>query len=182
MRLPKFCRVFAPLAIAGSCAIAVATGGAARAAENVVVPGATDFPESMHASADGTLYFSSFAGGADLAGEARRDHGERIHQAGLERPVLGARGAGGRQVEHPLCVLGRHFGVRRRPSDRRHANGAQALRPQDRRAQGKHPAPGGDAVQRHRSGQRRRRLRQRFVRRPNPAPQAGRERIRGLGE
>ena len=62
MRLPKFYRVFAPLAFASSCAIAIATGGAARAADNVVVPGTTDFPESMHASADGTLYFSSFAG------------------------------------------------------------------------------------------------------------------------
>ncbi len=36
--------------------------GAARAAD-VVVPGATDFPESMSASSDGTLYFSSFGNG-----------------------------------------------------------------------------------------------------------------------
>jgi sugar lactone lactonase YvrE len=61
MRLHRFRRFLAPLAIAGSCAIAMASVGAARAAD-VVVPGATDFPESMHASADGTLYFSSFAG------------------------------------------------------------------------------------------------------------------------
>jgi sugar lactone lactonase YvrE len=37
-------------------------GGAVRAAE-VVVPGATDFPESITATADGTLFFSSMAGG-----------------------------------------------------------------------------------------------------------------------
>jgi streptogramin lyase len=36
--------------------------GAARAG-NVVIPGSTDFPESMTATADGTLFFSSLAGG-----------------------------------------------------------------------------------------------------------------------
>lgn len=36
--------------------------GAVRAAE-VVVPGTTDYPESMTASSDGTLFFSSMAGG-----------------------------------------------------------------------------------------------------------------------
>src|SRR6202035_5411656 len=62
MGLPRFKRALAPLAFAGSCAIALAAGGAARAAD-VVVPGATDFPESMSASPDGTLYFSSFGNG-----------------------------------------------------------------------------------------------------------------------
>jgi sugar lactone lactonase YvrE len=62
MRLQKFCRALAPLAFASSCAIAaLIAAGPARAAD-VVVPGTTDFPESMSASADGTLYFSSFAG------------------------------------------------------------------------------------------------------------------------
>jgi sugar lactone lactonase YvrE len=39
--------------------------GAGKSAQagDVVVPGNTDFPESMHASADGTLYFSSFGNG-----------------------------------------------------------------------------------------------------------------------
>ena len=63
MGLRQFSRTLAPLAIVGSCAVAVlGTGGSARAA-NVVVPGTTDFPESMTASADGTLYFSSFGNG-----------------------------------------------------------------------------------------------------------------------
>jgi sugar lactone lactonase YvrE len=63
MRLQKFCRALAPLAFASSCAIAaLITAGPARAA-NVVVPGTTDFPESMTASADGTLFFSSFGNG-----------------------------------------------------------------------------------------------------------------------
>ena len=62
MSLPKFTRALAPLALASSCAIALTLAGAARAAD-VVVPGTTDFPESMSASADGTLYFSSFANG-----------------------------------------------------------------------------------------------------------------------
>jgi sugar lactone lactonase YvrE len=64
MRLHRFRGALAPLAIVGSCAVAVLGAGApARAAADVVVPGATDFPESMHASADGTLYFSSFGNG-----------------------------------------------------------------------------------------------------------------------
>jgi sugar lactone lactonase YvrE len=62
MSLPKFTRALAPLALASSCAIALTLAGAARAAD-VVVPGATDFPESMSASSDGTLYFSSFGNG-----------------------------------------------------------------------------------------------------------------------
>ena len=62
MRPSQFCRAFASLAIAGSCAIALPLGGGARAAD-VVVPGSTDFPESMSASSDGTLYFSSFGNG-----------------------------------------------------------------------------------------------------------------------
>ena len=62
MRLPRFTRALAPLAFASSCAIALALAGASRAAD-VVVPGATDFPESMSASSDGTLYFSSFGNG-----------------------------------------------------------------------------------------------------------------------
>lgn len=46
-----------PLALELLCA-----GGMARAAD-LVVPGTTDFPESMTATADGTLFFSSMAGG-----------------------------------------------------------------------------------------------------------------------
>jgi len=61
IRLRCFSRVFASLAIVGSCAVAAL--GPARAGNDVVVPGTTDFPESMHASADGTLFFSSFGGG-----------------------------------------------------------------------------------------------------------------------
>ncbi len=63
MHLHQFCRALAPLAIIGSCAVAaLGAAGPARAAD-VVVPGTTDFPESMSASADGTLFFSSFGGG-----------------------------------------------------------------------------------------------------------------------
>jgi sugar lactone lactonase YvrE len=63
MRLQNFCRALAPLAFASSCAIAaLITAGPVRAAD-VVVPGTTDFPESMTASADGTLFFSSFGNG-----------------------------------------------------------------------------------------------------------------------
>jgi sugar lactone lactonase YvrE len=49
---------FVPIAIAASLA-----GAAAARAANVTVPGSTDFPESMTAAADGTLYFGSMAGG-----------------------------------------------------------------------------------------------------------------------
>lgn len=62
MGLRRFTRALAPLAFASSCAMALGLAGAARA-DDVVVPGATDFPESMSASSDGTLYFSSFGNG-----------------------------------------------------------------------------------------------------------------------
>lgn len=39
------------------------SGGGARAQQNVVVPGTTDFPESITSTADGTLFMSSMAGG-----------------------------------------------------------------------------------------------------------------------
>ncbi len=51
-----------PLAIVSFCAIAILGWAGPAHATDVVVPGTTDFPESMHASADGTLYFSSFGG------------------------------------------------------------------------------------------------------------------------
>jgi sugar lactone lactonase YvrE len=51
------------LAAASACILALlCTTGAVHAAD-VVVPGTTDFPESMTATADGTLFFSSLAGG-----------------------------------------------------------------------------------------------------------------------
>ncbi|RAI61032.1 hypothetical protein DOO78_02585 [Roseicella frigidaeris] len=58
---------------AGLLALPLAAGSAAA---DVVVPGHGDFPESLHASADGTLFFSSMAGGrifraAPGAAEAR---------------------------------------------------------------------------------------------------------------
>ena len=62
MRLRQFRRALAPVAFASCCAMALIIGEAASAAD-VVVPGATDFPESMSASSDGTLYFSSFGNG-----------------------------------------------------------------------------------------------------------------------
>jgi hypothetical protein len=101
MGLPRFKRALAPLAFASSCAIALAAGGAARAAD-VVVPGATDFPESMSASPDGTLYFSSFGNGRVW----RAKPGEAEASEWLERLGFGARRPGGRQVGHALCVLG----------------------------------------------------------------------------
>jgi sugar lactone lactonase YvrE len=63
MGLPRFNRTLASLAFASSCAIAAVVIGGAAHASDVVVPGSTDFPESMSASSDGTLYFSSFGNG-----------------------------------------------------------------------------------------------------------------------
>jgi sugar lactone lactonase YvrE len=51
------------LATASACVLGLlGAGGTVRAAD-VIVPGSTDFPESMNASSDGTLYFSSFGNG-----------------------------------------------------------------------------------------------------------------------
>ncbi len=47
----------------GLLALALLASTASARAGNVVVPGTTDFPESMTATADGTLFFSSMAGG-----------------------------------------------------------------------------------------------------------------------
>ncbi len=59
----KKSRLLARLTLLGVCVLGLpCAGGAARAAD-VVVPGSTDFPESMTATADGTLFFSSLAGG-----------------------------------------------------------------------------------------------------------------------
>jgi streptogramin lyase len=48
---------------ASACVIGFLCAAAAARAGNVVVPGSTDFPESMTATADGTLFFGSLAGG-----------------------------------------------------------------------------------------------------------------------
>src|SRR3984957_11066244 len=62
MGLPRFTRALAPLAFASSCAIALALAGAARAAD-VVVPGATDFPETRAGRQTGRSIFTTFATG-----------------------------------------------------------------------------------------------------------------------
>lgn len=62
-RLYRLRRALASLAVAGSCGVAALTAGGLARAADVVVPGTTDFPESMTASADGTLFFSSFGNG-----------------------------------------------------------------------------------------------------------------------
>jgi sugar lactone lactonase YvrE len=62
-RLHQLCRALAPLAVIGACAVAALGAAKPARAGDVLVPGTTDFPESMSASADGTLYFSSFGGG-----------------------------------------------------------------------------------------------------------------------
>ena len=52
------------LAAAGICSLGLlSAASAASPAPVVTVPGTTDFPESMAAATDGSLFFSSFAGG-----------------------------------------------------------------------------------------------------------------------
>ena len=62
-RLHRLRRPTGPLAIVSFCAIAILGWAGLAHATDVVVPGTTDFPESMSASSDGTLYFSSFGNG-----------------------------------------------------------------------------------------------------------------------
>ena len=56
-------RSFQRLATATACLIGLLGAGEAVRAADVTVPGNVDFPESMAGTADGTLFFSSFAGG-----------------------------------------------------------------------------------------------------------------------
>lgn len=51
------------LAAVTACVVGLIGAGKTVQAADVIVPGNTDFPESMTGAADGTLYFSSFAGG-----------------------------------------------------------------------------------------------------------------------
>ena len=51
------------LATISACVIGLLGAGKTAQAADVIVPGNTDFPESMTGTADGTLFFSSFAGG-----------------------------------------------------------------------------------------------------------------------
>src|ERR1700690_2275736 len=98
MGLPRFKRSLAPLAFASSCAIALAAGGAARAAD-VVVPGATDFPESMSASADGTLYFSSFGNGRVWRAKPGEAQASEFIKTGSNGFGLGPGGLWGEKTE-----------------------------------------------------------------------------------
>jgi sugar lactone lactonase YvrE len=59
MRLRQIRHALAPLAIVIACTVVALGGTGPVRAANVVVPGTTDFPESITASADGALYFSS---------------------------------------------------------------------------------------------------------------------------
>jgi outer membrane protein assembly factor BamB len=64
MRYPsKKPRLRAVLVTSCACVLALLGSGRAGQAADVIVPGTTDFPESMTATSDGTLIFGSFAGG-----------------------------------------------------------------------------------------------------------------------
>lgn len=59
----KICRKFFWLAGAAVAALVTVGGGVATAQQNVIVPGSSDFPESITSTADGTLFMSAMAGG-----------------------------------------------------------------------------------------------------------------------
>jgi hypothetical protein len=54
---------FRHLATVSACVLGLLGAGKIAQAADVTVPGNTDFPESMTGTADGALFFSSFAGG-----------------------------------------------------------------------------------------------------------------------
>src|ERR1700679_2587316 len=108
MGLPRFKRALAPLAFASSCAIALAAGGAARAAD-VVVPGATDFPESMSASPDGTLYFSSFGNGRVWRAKPGEAEASEFIKTGSNGLALGLGGPAGEKTGTLFVLFGDFF-------------------------------------------------------------------------
>src|SRR5271155_1107688 len=63
MRLDRKSWSFRSLARVSACVLGLLGAGKAAQAADVTVPGNTDFPESMTGTADGALFFSSFAGG-----------------------------------------------------------------------------------------------------------------------
>ena len=93
-------------------------GGMARAAD-VVVLGTTDFPESMTATTDGTLFFSSMAAASSESHRAPRRQASGSSKAATDCRRCWA--CSRREIQHSLRVLvgydmGRHSGSgRRRP-------------------------------------------------------------------
>ena len=74
------------MALPAGLIVGLLCGNSAARGGNVIVPGATDFPESMTASTDGTLYFSSIVGGRifrALPGEAQASEWIRQGTNGL---------------------------------------------------------------------------------------------------
>src|SRR6202142_4686119 len=98
MGLHRFNRILARLAFAGSCAMALTASGASRAAD-VVVPGSTDFPESMSASSDGTLYFSSFGNGRVWRAKPGEAQASEFIKTGSNGFGLGPGGLWGEKTE-----------------------------------------------------------------------------------
>ena len=120
-------RALATLACASSCAIALAAGGAARAADEVVVPGSTDFPESMSASSDGTLYFSSFASGRVWRAKPGETTASEFIKSG-SNGLSSALGVLADEKSNTLYVCSDDIsGVRHQTSRRRHADVAQDI-------------------------------------------------------
>jgi sugar lactone lactonase YvrE len=73
----------------GACLCALLSGTATARAGDVVVPGKTDFPESMSGTADGTLYFGSFAGGRVFRAEPGASEAKEWIKPGTLLSVLG---------------------------------------------------------------------------------------------
>ena len=148
MRLSQFCRAFAPLAIAGSCAIASIIAGTAARAADVVVPGSTDFPESMSASADGTLYFSSFGNGRVWRAKPGEAQASEFIKSG-SNGLASALGVLADDKSNTLYVCSDDFsagGIKNSWRIRGHV--AQTVRSQERRGQRQHSRAGAnDLVQ-----------------------------------
>jgi hypothetical protein len=117
------------LAIVGSCTIAVlAATGPGRAAADVVVPGTTDFPESMHASADGTLYFSSLAAVGSGARPGETQASEWIKRSSRARTAWIRPSTCWRTTSQTRSNCARTtFQQPYRHADRRHSNGTKAV-------------------------------------------------------
>ncbi len=67
-------RPHARLTVVSLCVLGLFSASQAARAADVVVPGTTDFPESVTSTADGTMFFSSIAGGRIFRAAPGQDH------------------------------------------------------------------------------------------------------------
>jgi hypothetical protein len=130
---------FGVLVLSASLAWLMAAGAGERTA--ILFPGDNAYPESLTATADGTIYVSSLYEGGIFRVSPGAATAERWIQPGANDSMITLGVFADEKTGTLWVMLGRSATVWRKAPDRGEAGGAEGVRPQNRRREGELAVP-----------------------------------------